>query len=201
LSNGTIEFIGRADFQVKVRGFRIELEEIEAQLRAYPGVTDAVAVAQEQAAEDMRLVAYYTADAGAPIDPEDLRRHLLARLPEYMVPSVYVALAALPLTPNGKLNRAALPAPGDDAYVTSLYEAPVDDIERRLAEIWADILGLQRVGRRDNFFELGGHSLLAIGVIDRLRQSGLHADVRMLFATPTLAELASTVRQPLEIAL
>ena len=128
---------------------------------------------------------------------EALRTHLSARLPEYMVPAAYVRLEKLPLTPNGKVDRKALPAPEGDAYVARGYEAPVGETETALAGIWAEVLKLERVGRHDNFFELGGHSLLAVRVIERLRQAGLEADVRALFATPTLAELAAlSVRRP-----
>ncbi|TMC07455.1 MAG: amino acid adenylation domain-containing protein, partial [Chloroflexi bacterium] len=217
-ADGNIEYLGRNDFQVKVRGYRIELGEIEARLAEYPGIGAAVvlasssggsaeadAIANGQAAsDDRRLVAYYTlsaqpegaqergADGGGPIDPEALRRHLLQGLPEYMVPSAYVRLESWPLTPNGKVDRKALPAPGDEAHARQGYEAPVGEVEEKLASIWSEVLGVERVGRRDNFFQLGGHSLLAIGVIERMRRAGLHADVRSLFTAPTLADLAAS---------
>src|SRR5262249_33702397 len=112
---------------------------------------------------------------------------------QYMVPAAYVRLDQLPLTPNGKLDRKALPAPEGDAYARAGYEAPVGETEGALAEIWAQLLGVERVGRHDNFFELGGHSLLAVVAIERMRQQGLPVDVRALFATPTLAALAAAV--------
>ena len=122
-----------------------------------------------------------------------MRAHLAAKLPEYMVPAAYVQLKSLPLTANGKLDRRALPAPDTDAYTVREYEAPVGETETKLAEIWAEVLKVERVGRRDNFFDLGGHSLLAVTVIERMRRQGLQVDVRALFATPTLEELAATI--------
>jgi aryl carrier-like protein len=140
---------------------------------------------------DKRLVAYYTG-AHAP-DAEALRAQAAASLPPYMVPAAYVWLEALPLTPNGKLDRKALPAPEGGAYVTRGYEAPQGEVEERLARLWAELLKVERVGRYDNFFELGGHSLLAVSLMERMRREGLYADVRALFTTPTLAELARAV--------
>jgi aryl carrier-like protein len=157
-----------------------------------------VVVMREETPGEKRLVAYYTCARGgegsqAVVAAEELRRQLSGQLPEYMVPAAYVRLEELPLTANGKLDRKALPAPEGDAYAVKRYEAPVGEIETRLAEIWAEMLKVERVGRHDNFFELGGHSLLAVKLMERMRQQGLHADVRALFATPTLAELAATV--------
>ena len=193
LPDGTIEFLGRNDFQVKIRGFRIELGEIEARLAQHPAVREAVVLAREDGG-DKRLVAYYTVapDAEA-AGAEALRRHLSASLPDYMVPAAYVRLDALPLTANGKLDRKALPAPDGAAYAARGYEAPAGEIETHLARIWADVLGLERVGRHDNFFELGGHSLLAVRVISRLRQAlGVEVALAELFARPVLAEFAES---------
>ncbi|HEV2150362.1 MAG TPA: amino acid adenylation domain-containing protein, partial [Longimicrobiaceae bacterium] len=187
--DGTIEFLGRVDHQVKVRGFRVEPGEVEAWLSEHPEVREAVVLAREDAPGDRRLVAYYVG-AGA---VEALRAHLLERLPEYMVPAAYVRLEQMPLTPNGKLDRRALPAPEGDAYARRGYEAPQGEMEQALAEIWAEVLRLERVGRWDHFFELGGHSLLAVRVLERMRQRGLHLEVRALFTTPVLAELAGEV--------
>jgi amino acid adenylation domain-containing protein len=194
-AEGTIEFLGRNDDQIKIRGYRIELGEIEARLLAHAGVREAVVLAREDRIGDKRLVAYYsgTESNGAGIGAEELRRHVAATLPEYMVPAAYVRLAALPLTPNGKLDRKALPAPEGDAYGARGYEEPQGEAERVLAEIWREVLKLDRVGRHDNFFELGGHSLLVVRVIARLRQMGLEVDVRALFARPRLAELAAEI--------
>jgi thioesterase domain-containing protein len=190
LSDGTIEFLGRADFQVKVRGFRIEPGEIEARLAEHPEVREPVVIAREDAAGDTRLAAYYTGDAVPEI--EALRAHLGARLPEYMLPAAYVHLDALPLTPNGKVDRKALPAPEGDAFATQQYEAPVGEVEQALAAIWAELLGVERVGRWDNFFELGGHSLLAVRVISQVRQV-LNAEVVLadVFSYPTVQSLAA----------
>jgi aryl carrier-like protein len=197
LAFGGIELLGRIDQQVKIRGFRIELGEIEARLVEHPAVREAVVVAREETADDKRLVAYYTPEPGtlsadtAETMARALREYVSAALPEYMTPAAYVMLEALPLTANGKLDRKALPAPEMDAYAAGGYEAPVGEIETTLAEIWADALKLERVGRHDNFFELGGHSLLAIRLIERMRRAGLHADVRALFTTATVAALAA----------
>jgi amino acid adenylation domain-containing protein len=187
--DGAIEYLGRLDFQVKVRGFRIELGEIEGALRRHESVADCVVVAREDAPGEKRLVAYVVgaAEAGT------LREYLRRDLPEYMVPSAFVFLETLPLTPNGKLDRKALPAPEGDAYTRRSYEAPLGEVETALAEIWADVLGVERVGRRDHFFELGGHSLMAIKLIERMRRVGLYMDVRALFTTPVLSELALAV--------
>ncbi|HEV3051515.1 MAG TPA: amino acid adenylation domain-containing protein, partial [Longimicrobium sp.] len=195
-ADGAIEYLGRLDFQVKVRGFRIELGEIEAALRQASGVRDCTVIVRDDESGDRRLVAYVVGDAEA----EALRDRLRQGLPEHMVPAAFVFLDALPLTPNGKLDRKALPAPEGDAYARRSYEAPLGEVESALAEIWAEVLGVDRVGRWDHFFELGGHSLLAIKLIGRMRRAGLHTDVRALFTTPVLAELALGVgRAALEV--
>jgi len=201
--DGTIEYLGRNDHQVKIRGFRIELGEIEARLSSCPGVDDAVVLAREDAPGETRLVAYYTlAQDGAGVEVDALRGHLCSALPDYMVPAAYVRLASFPLTANGKTDRKALPAPEGDAYARGAgYEAPVGEIEETLASIWSDVLGHERVGRHDNFFELGGHSLLAVKLLDRMRQAGLHAQVRDLFGQPTVASLALATKQLKEIEL
>jgi amino acid adenylation domain-containing protein len=190
-ADGSLEYLGRTDHQVKVRGFRIELGEIEARLQEHPGVRDAVVLAREDTPGDTRLVAYVVGDESA--GAEALRAHLGQALPAYMVPAAYVRLEEWPLTAHGKLDRKALPAPEGDAYAARAYEAPVGPAEQALAEVWTEVLGIERVGRHDNFFELGGHSLLAVQVIARMRQRGLHLEVRALFTAPTLAELAAEV--------
>ncbi|MBK5438559.1 amino acid adenylation domain-containing protein [Pseudomonas sp. TH32] len=192
LPDGNIEYLGRNDDQVKIRGLRIELGEIQARLTEYPQVNEAAVLARDE-----RLVAYYT---GVQADIEHLRAHLLARLPDYMVPAVFVHLEALPLSPNGKLDRKALPAPGVESLIVREYEAPVGDTEILLARLWAELLKVERVGRFDNFFELGGHSLLAVSLIGRLRQEGMEADVRGLFEQPTLAGYAA-ITERMEIVL
>jgi amino acid adenylation domain-containing protein len=188
--DGTIEFLGRNDHQVKIRGFRIELGEIEAALRSHPEVREAVVLARKDAPGDKRLVAYVVGDAVQ----EALRKHLGARLPEYMVPAAYVTLNALPLTPNGKLDRRALPAPEADAFGARAYEAPQGEVERTLARIWSELLGIERIGRHDHFFALGGHSLLAVQLSSRIRAAlGLEVPLAELFAQPTLAGFAQRV--------
>jgi amino acid adenylation domain-containing protein len=187
--DGTMEFIGRTDFQVKVRGFRIELGEIEARLAEHADVREAVVLAREDVPGDRRLVAYVV--ASAPVEADALRAHLGERLPEYMVPAAYVRLDALPLTPNGKLDRKALPAPEGDAYARRGYEAPLGEMEQALAEIWSELLRVERVGRWDHFFELGGHSLIAVRVISRVRAAlGVEVALGDVFERPVLADFA-----------
>src|SRR5213078_2357105 len=185
--------LGRTDQQVKVRGFRIEPAEIEAAIARHPAVREVAVTARVYAPEDTRLVAYVVAPE-APADLEGAVRTLLrATLPEYMVPAAFVTIDTMPRTANGKLDRKALPAPDTAAYAARGYEPPAGEIEATLAHIWADVLKVERVGRHDHFFELGGHSLLAASAIHRMRSAGLAADLRTLFATPTLAELAAAV--------
>jgi amino acid adenylation domain-containing protein/thioester reductase-like protein len=191
LAGGMIEFLGRTDHQVKVRGFRIEPGEIEARLLEHPGVREVVVLVREDTPGEKRLVAYLAGDERAGADA--LRTHLGETLPAYMVPAAYVRLDALPLNANGKVDRKALPAPEDGDYARHGYQAPRTETEAALAGLWAEVLGVERVGRDDGFFELGGHSLLAVTLIERMRRQGLHADVRTLFAAPTLAGLAAAV--------
>ncbi|HEX2091917.1 MAG TPA: amino acid adenylation domain-containing protein, partial [Longimicrobiaceae bacterium] len=192
LADGTIEFMGRNDAQVKVRGFRIELGEIEARLAEHEAVREAVVVAREGEVGDPRLVAYYVGEeAGA----EVLRAHLAARLPEYMIPAAFVHMDALPVNPNGKLDRKALPAP-EFASAEGKYEAPRTLVEEVLAGIWAEVLGVERVGVHDQFFELGWHSLLATRVVSRVREVfGVELPLRALFEGPTVAEMAGRVEE------
>ncbi|OLF53510.1 non-ribosomal peptide synthetase [Pseudomonas chlororaphis] len=186
-ADGCLEFLGRNDFQVKLRGLRVELGEIEARLASHSALREVVVLMRDE-----RLVAYFTLRAGAAAPGiEGLRGYLLAQVPEYMVPSAFVQLDELPLGPNGKLARKALPAPGQDAVLSRGFEAPQGEVETVLAQIWAEVLKLERVGRHDHFFELGGHSLLAVSLVARMRQAGLNADARVLFSEPTLAQLAA----------
>ncbi len=200
-SDGQIEYLGRNDDQVKIRGFRIELGEVEAKLAACPGVNEAVVIAREDTPGDKRLVAYFVSQDGSHLSTTHLREQLAAILPAYMVPSAFVQLDVLPLTPTGKLERKALPAPEADAYVSREYHAPVGAVEGALAQIWAEVLKLERVGRYDNFFELGGHSLLIVTLIERMRRANLRADVCSLFMTPVLADLAHATEELTEIIL
>jgi hypothetical protein len=188
---------------VKLRGYRIELGEIESRLARHPAIKEAVAQVREDNLGDKRLVAYYTVTttdgARSTVEAETLRGYLSTALPGYMIPAAYVELESLPLTPNGKLNRRALPRP-DGAGAVRKYEAPVGDVETTLARIWAEALKVDRVGRHDNFFALGGHSLLALSLIERMRSEGLQTNVRTLFITTTLAELAAAI-EDMEVVL
>ncbi|MDB6015101.1 MAG: amino acid adenylation protein, partial [Gammaproteobacteria bacterium] len=197
-ADGAIEFLGRNDQQVKIRGFRIELGEIESQLGQHELVREAIVVAREDVPGDKRLVAYVVPEstAGAPprVNIESLRVHLQTVLPEYMVPSAFVVLERLPIAPNGKLDRRSLPAPDSDAYVSGRYEAPRGKVEQILADIWRDVLRVDRVGRQDNFFAMGGHSLLAMRVTARVRQLlGAQATPRLLFSAPSLEGYAKSI--------
>ncbi len=195
LDQGVIEYLGRNDFQVKIRGFRIELGEIEARLREHPGVSEAAVIVCEDASGDKRLVAYYTRRkiSEEPAGAERLRTHLATRLPEYMVPTAYVEMQVLPLSIHGKLDRKSLPVPNADSYGVQEYEPPQGKMELAIAEIWADVLKVERIGRHDNFFQAGGHSLLAVAVVERMRRSGVKTDVRTLFAWPTIAGLTAAL--------
>ncbi|UGY30097.1 amino acid adenylation domain-containing protein (plasmid) [Bradyrhizobium septentrionale] len=210
LPDGNLEFLGRNDDQVKIRGFRIEPGEIAARLIEHAWVRDAVVVAQQDGAGEKRLVAYVVCAPEARSDEPDgagaelaatLRAHVGAHLPDYMVPAAFVRLAALPLTVNGKLDRQALPAPADEAYAHRAYAPPQGEIETALAQIWAELLGVERVGRHDHFFELGGHSLLAVQLMERLRRRSLGVEVRTLFAKPVLADLAASLGSHHEVAV
>jgi amino acid adenylation domain-containing protein len=196
LADGRIEFLGRIDHQVKVRGFRIELGEVEAAIRTHAAVRDCVVVVRESEGGDRRLVAYVVAE-GDGASAAELRAHLKERLPDYMSPAAWVTLEELPLTPNGKVDRRALPEPGGaGAAVAREYVAPRTQVEEELARVWAQVLGVERVGAGDNFFELGGHSLLATQVMTQVRDTfGVELPVRRLFESPVLAELALAVEE------
>jgi amino acid adenylation domain-containing protein len=195
LADGTLEFLGRLDHQVKVRGFRIELGEIEAALVALAGVREAVVVVWEDRSAggpgDPRLVAYVTGDSTVAA----LREGLRSRLPDYMVPAVFVTLEALPLTPNGKVDRRALPAPGAaDRAEPALSAALLSPVEELLADLWRRVLKVDRVGRHDDFFALGGHSLLATQLLSRIRETfQVDLPLRSLFEETTLEGLARRI--------
>jgi amino acid adenylation domain-containing protein len=192
LVDGNIEFLGRADHQVKVRGHRVELGEIEAVLAAHPGVRQAIVIASRD--DDVRLVAYIV---GASLPHDELRAALRKKLPEYMVPSAFVFLKALPLTPNGKVDRAALPLAEDvRAGVQSDFVAPRTPVEEKLAGLWAGLLKVKTIGVHDNFFELGGHSLLATQVVSRMRKEfQVEITLVSLFESPTVAAMAEKIEQ------
>jgi natural product biosynthesis luciferase-like monooxygenase protein len=195
-SNGTIEFLGRLDHQVKIRGHRIEPGEIEAVLGRHTFVREAAVIAREDAEGGKRLVAYVAlrrSAAGAMQDSKQLRHYLASRLPEYMMPSAFVFMDRLPQTPNGKIDRRALPAPERATSIpTDEFIAPRTPVEEILAATWAELLGVDRIGVEDNFFELGGHSLLATQLVTRLRGI-FHIDLPLsvLFEAPTVAGLAA----------
>ncbi len=184
--DGLLEFLGRRDGQVKIRGFRIELGEIEAALLAHPAVRDSVVVARPVTGTDNQLVAYVVGSEG-----EELRAFLRARLPEPIVPAFFVPLAALPLTANGKVDRRALPNPRPAASEPAGADLPRGPKEERLAAIWREVLGLERVGSHDNFFELGGDSILSIQIVARARREGLLLTPRQVFESQTISELAA----------
>ncbi|MBT2337376.1 amino acid adenylation domain-containing protein [Variovorax paradoxus] len=186
-----LDYLGRIDHQVKIRGFRIELGEIEAQLLAQAELREAVVVAN-QGAGGARLVAYVSAQAGRSIDTARLREHLGRALPDYMVPGLVMVLETLPLNPNGKVDRKALPEP--ERVSAQAYEVPQGGTEEALAAVWAEVLGVPRVGRHDNFFELGGHSLMSVQVVARV-QGAMHADLTVgdIFRQPVLADMAGLI--------
>ncbi|WHT21650.1 non-ribosomal peptide synthase/polyketide synthase [Crossiella sp. CA-258035] len=190
-ADGVLEFVGRADEQVKIRGFRIELGEIEALLTTQPGVAEAVVLARTDQGVK-RLVAYLV---GTGLDPVKIKGTLAAQLPDYMVPAAFLLLDHLPLSRNGKLDRRALPAPDFAALAETGYIAPRTETEQTLAQVWAEVLGLPRVGAQDNFFALGGDSILSIQVTSRARQAGLGLMPRDLFRAQTVAELAVLVAE------
>jgi amino acid adenylation domain-containing protein/non-ribosomal peptide synthase protein (TIGR01720 family) len=215
LADGVIEYLGRIDHQVKLRGFRIELGEIESALNQHPDVRDSVVLLREMRG-DKQLVAYVvgeqrtenreqgTSEQGRTeatdhrsLTSDHLRAFLAQRLPGYMIPAAFVTLDALPLTPNGKLDRRALPAPEQTrSTLSGAYVAPRNEIERQLAAIWRDVLGVEQIGVDDPFFALGGHSLLATQVVSRVRDMlGVELPLRTLFEAPTIAGMAARIEQ------
>ena len=194
LPDGRVEFLGRIDHQVKVRGYRIELGDIEAALDQHPAIGQAVVVAREETPGNKRLAAYIVlaqgVEKGQGPSVSDLRAYLKEKLPEYMIPALYTFLDAMPLTPNGKVDRRALPAP-DKASAAREYVAPRDEKEEALAAIWAEVLGVDRVGINDDFFELGGDSLLVIRVVTKANKANLGVTTKQVFQHRTVAELAA----------
>ncbi|HEU4453278.1 MAG TPA: amino acid adenylation domain-containing protein [Longimicrobium sp.] len=186
-----LEFLGRFDEQVKVRGFRVETGEVAAALREHPAVADAAVVAREEAEGGRRLVGYVAGPDRAALEAADFRVFLKERLPDYMVPSAFVAVDAIPLTPNGKVDRAKLPAPAAPRVEEGAFAAPRTHAEETLARVWGEALGLERVGVNDNFFALGGDSILSIQIIVRAAREGVHVTPKQMFTHQTVAELAA----------
>jgi acyl-coenzyme A synthetase/AMP-(fatty) acid ligase len=195
LPDGNIEFFGRLDDQVKIRGFRVELGEVETLLIRHPAVAGAAVVVRERAPGERCLAGFFTTLPGATVTVAELRAFLGGHLPDYMVPAFFVALPSLPLTPSGKIDRRALPALDPAQFARdAVHVPPANEGEQLVAEIWAGLLGVPRVGRDDNFFHLGGHSLLATRVIARLRaRTTLEVPLRALFEHPTLAAFTGAV--------
>jgi amino acid adenylation domain-containing protein len=194
-SDGNIECLGRLDHQVKIRGFRIELGEIEAVTREHPNISDAVVVAREDNPGERRLVAYIVASGDAAPGTSDIRAFLQRKLPDYMIPSVFVSLEALPLTPNGKIDRKLLPAPERTPLQQTGYVAPRTASDEILAGIWAEVLGLERAGIKDNFFEVGGNSFLAVKLLSEIYKTfGKQLPLATLFNAQTVEELAKVLR-------
>ncbi|MGB7605480.1 MAG: condensation domain-containing protein, partial [Lutisporaceae bacterium] len=195
LSDGTIEFIGRIDNQVKIRGFRIELGEIENELLKHKDIKEAIVIAKEDNSGNKYLCAYIAGEAE--LGGKEFREHLSKNLPDYMIPAYFIQLEKLPLTENGKVDRKALPEPETDGSIATgtEYVAPTNEIEEKLAEIWSEVLGIQKIGINDSFFELGGHSLKAINIASKIKKV-LNASVPLseLFKTPTIKGLADYVK-------
>jgi amino acid adenylation domain-containing protein len=193
-SSGSLEFVGRIDGQVKLRGYRIELGEVEQALLGQPGVREGLVLCREDSPGEKRLVGYVVAESGAELRPEGLRSGLKERLPDYMLPSALVLLEGLPLTPNGKVDRGALPAPEGERQTGEAYVAPRSATETALADIWREVLGIERIGVNDNFFDLGGHSLLATQIINRGRaEFSVELKLADLFICPTVKEFAEHI--------
>jgi non-ribosomal peptide synthase protein (TIGR01720 family) len=186
--------VGRADAQVKLHGYRIELGEIESTLAAHPGVSECLVVARDDRDDEKRLAAYFVTDMEEAPTADELRRHLKQRLPDYMIPSSFARIAEIPLTPSGKVDLRALPAPESSSPdADAVYLAPRSDAERALSAIWAELLGVEKVGIDDNFFQLGGDSITAIQVTARARREGLYFEVKDMFEAPTVGALAARV--------
>lgn len=193
--NGNVEFLGRVDDQVKIRGFRIELGEIEARLIEAPEINEAVVIAREDQPGNKRLVAYLVATTEHAVNIDQCKARLKVVLPDYMIPTAFVMLDSMPLSANGKLDRKRLPQPDMSRIPTQHYHKPQNPVERILADIWRDLLGIKQVGRHDNFFELGGDSILSIQVVSRARQAGVVITPKQLFQNQTLSALAVAAEQ------
>jgi acyl carrier protein len=192
LPDGTIQYLGRIDHQVKIRGFRIELEEIESVLRQHPLIRDAVVIAKELKGQQ-QLIAYFVPYPSITVEPESLRAHLKTHLPEYMVPTFFIAVREIPLNANGKVDRRALPNPeANIGRSDSAYVPPRNETEEKLVQIWCEVLRLEKAGINDNFFDLGGHSLLATQLVSRIRTNfKTQIPLSRFFELPTIAQLGN----------
>jgi acyl carrier protein len=195
LPDGNIELLGRVDQQVKIRGHRVELGEIEALLNEHPAVRESVVIAKEGVNGDKRLIAYIIPREGQNPNRHQLRQYAQERMPDFMVPAQVVFMKAFPQTPNLKIDRKALPPPEADVKEEeSNFEPPATEVEAAVAELWRELLGVQRIGRRDNFFESGGHSLLAMQCVVRVHDRfGVDLPLKNLFERPTVAGLAEAI--------
>ncbi|WP_372394034.1 amino acid adenylation domain-containing protein [Xanthomonas sp. NCPPB 3582] len=201
LPDGRLDYLGRNDDQIKIRGVRIEPAEIASRLLEHPHIHETAVVARADANRQNALVAYYVPVEGCEVGSEQLRSYLQLQLPGYMVPALYVQMDALPLTPNGKLDQKALPEPQAPSQVQDRYAAPEGQMEEVLAEAWREVLKVDRVGRHDHFFELGGHSLLVVALLERMRRRGLSAEVKALLSQPTLMAMAAAIGVNNDIAV
>src|SRR5438093_381914 len=195
LANGDLEYLGRGDYQVKIRGHRIELGEVEAVVSQHPAVRETVVVAREDSPGDKRLVAYVVPRPDQTPQTGELRSYLKQKMPEYMVPTGFVMLEALPLTPNGKVDRRRLPAPDRSRPEhESGYVAPRNKVELRLVEVWQEALDIKPISVTDNFFDLGGHSLLAVRLFIQIEKSfGRSLPLATIFKAPTVEQLAAMI--------
>ncbi len=193
-ADGSIEFVGRKDFQVKLRGFRIELREVEAVLSQHPAVQETVVMLREETAGEKRLVAYWVPNQVPVTDTIELRRFIQEKLPDYMIPSAFVKLEAMPLA-NGKIDRRALPAPEQTQDNQESFVAPQDKLEQQLANLWEKVLHVHPIGRHDNFFERGGHSLLAVTLLAQIEKAFAQGlSMMTIFQAPTIAQFADILR-------
>jgi acyl-CoA synthetase (AMP-forming)/AMP-acid ligase II/acyl carrier protein len=196
LPNRDLEYLGRADQQVQIRGFRVELGEIESVLAENEAISQVVVVVREEQRADQRLVAYFVPAPDREVDIPELRTHLGARVPEYMIPQYFVELEAIPLTPNGKVDRRALPEPQVDRQAEESYVAPRNQVESAIARVWQELLNTKNVGIHDNFFELGGHSLLLVRMVVKLQETfRKELSIVEMFRHPTIAALGSFLTQ------
>ena len=202
LPDGNIEYLGRNDFQVKIRGLRIEIGEIEAVLSQHPAVREAVVLAREDIPSDKRLVAYLVSNQQSKISIDELRNFLKEKLADYMMPSAFLQLEEFPLTSSGKVDRRSLPAPGGKRQTEKIYVAPQGKAEQIIAGIWRELLKIEQVGVRDNFFDLGGHSLLLVRMMNKLQESfNKELSVVDMFQRPTIKELAKFLTQEQRVGM